>query len=135
MLEEELKNEEEVVIEEPAQANGQPRQEYGVVDGNKAALTVFILCCVALVICSIPIAGPIASIVLVLIAKGKLIDAEQAEKNPYKVFYRICKIAWWIILIFACLALIGWLVWLIVLIVGAIAAAAAEAGAAVAVLF
>ena len=127
MLEEELKNEE--VVEQPAQE--EPRQEVGAVDPNKVALTVFILCCIALVLCSGWIIGPIASFILVLIAKGKLDVAAKADKNPYKVFYKICKIAWWSILIIAILAFIGWvigfIVWLVALIAAA-AEAAAESG-------
>ena len=133
MLEEEFNNE-EMVEEEPALVEEEQAAPANA-DGNKAALTAFILCVVALVLCSAWWIGCIASIVLVLIARGKLAAAEAANKQPNITFYRIAKIAWWIILILAILAFIGWLVAFIVAIAAAIAAAAAEAGAAAVVLF
>ena len=132
MLEEEFNNEE--MVEEPAQVEEQQTAPAND-DANKAALTAFILCVVALVLCSAWWIGCIASFILVLIARGKLAAAEKADKQPNITFYKIAKIAWWIILILAILAFIGWLVAFIVAIAAAIAAAAAEAGAAAVVLF
>ena len=132
MLEEEFNNEE--MVEEPAPVEEQQAAPAND-DANKAALTAFILCVVALVLCSAWWIGCIASFILVLIARGKLAAAEKADKQPNITFYKIAKIAWWIILILAILAFIGWLVAFIVAIAAAIAAAAAEAGAAAVVLF
>ena len=134
MLEEEFNNEE--MFEEPAQVEEQQAAPAND-DANKAALTAFILCVVALVLCSAWWIGCIASFVLVLIARGKLAAAEAANKQPNITFYKIAKIAWWIILILAILAFLAWFIVFIIWIVGLIAAAIAAAaeGAAAVVLF
>lgn len=112
---------EELTDEEKELLENQELQDVTTVeDPNKASLTAFIFCCVALFICSFWIIGPIVSVVLVFLARDKLSTAQYADKQPYIVFYRICKIAWWVILILAILAFIGWGVSLVFTIIAAI---------------
>ena len=128
MAEEELKQEQQVE-EQPQQA------PQGGVDYNKVSLTAFILVCVALAVCAAWWIGGIVAIILTLIARGKLADAAKADRQPFMVFYRITKIAWWIILILAIISTVAWFIAFIVMIVGVIAgaiAAASEGASAVA---
>ena len=134
MLEEEFNNEE--MVEEPVEGEEVNNVSENA-NANKAALTVFILVCIAFVLAFSWWIGSIAAIILVLIARGKLGAAEKADKQPNITFYKIAKIAWWIILIVAIIMTVVYFILFIVWIVGLIAAAAAAAaeGAAAVVLF
>lgn len=127
MAEEELKQE-ETVEEQPKQ---EPQQQGGV-DYNKVSLIAFILVCVAFTVCWGWWIGGIAGIILTLIVRSKLEDASKADQQPYVTFYRITKIAWWIILIVSIICTVAYFIAFIVAIVGAIAEAAKDANSAVA---
>lgn len=106
---------------EAVEVTDENKQE-GLTPRCKSALIAFILTAVAAGFAFASFAG-IIGIVLPWISRyfWKQVDGEP-EKQPFKVFHKISKIANPIIFLVACLS-VG--IWLILTIIGAVAAAAA----------